>query len=248
MNISANLMISDLCPIDRLTQRVGRLARFKDPAGNHVVGELYLVEPYQLDKNGRQQLYPAPYGHFRKGIGWEMTDTLRKSQAWLQAGRYSAQRFVDLVNELYPEVVTETAEVRDNRQKLETSVKTNWLIVPFEEIAQDDDSTHAWKSRDIDAQKTVFANVIYSSILGEESAPSTFNSWFAFREWALSHSITIPIYEYNRGIKQALLEKHIIHIGGEPEEIFIVKAACYSSEMGLMLYAEAQNRLDDMDD
>lgn len=248
VNISANLMLSDLCPIDRLTQRVGRLARFKDPAGNHVIGELYLVEPYQLDKNGKQQLYPAPYGHFRKGIGWEMTDTLRKSQAWLQAGRYSAQRFVDLVNDLYPEVVTETAEVRDNRQKLEASVKTNWLIVPFEEIALDDDSTHAWKSRDIDAQKAVFANVTYSSFIGEESDPSTFFSWFTFREWALLHSITIPIYEYNRGIKLAMLEKHIIHIGGEPEEIFIVKAEHYSSQMGLMLYEEAQNRPDDMDD
>ena len=145
VNISANLMISDLCPIDRLTQRVGRLARFKDQDGNHVVGELYLVEPHQPAKDGKPQSYPAPYGHFRKGVGWEMTDTLRKSQAWLQAGRYSAKRFVDLVNDLYPEVIAETAEVRDNRQKLETSVKTNWLILPFEEIALDDDSTHAWK-------------------------------------------------------------------------------------------------------
>jgi len=248
VNISTNLMISDLCPIDRLTQRVGRLARFKDQQGNHVVGELYLVEPYQPDKNGTAQLYPAPYGHFRKGVGWEMTETLRKSQAWLLAGRYSAQRFVDLVNELYPEVVAETAEVRDNRQKLEASVKTNWLILPFEEIAQDDDSTHAWKSRDIDAQKAVFANVTYSSFLGEDSDPSIFPNWFTFREWALLHSITIPIYEYNRGIKLAILEKHTIYIGGEPEEIFTVKAKNYSPQMGLMLYEEAQKRTNDMDD
>lgn len=248
VNISTNLMISDLCPIDRLTQRVGRLARFKDQQGNHVVGELYLVEPHQPDKNGAPQLYPAPYGHFCKGVGWEMTETLRKSQAWLQAGRYSAQRFVDLVNELYPEVVAETAEVRDNRQKLEISVKTNWLILPFEEIAQDDDSTHAWKSRDIDAQKAVFANVTYSSFLGEDSDPSTFSNWFAFREWALLHSITIPIYEYSRCIKLAILEKHTIYIGGEPEKIFIVNAKNYSSQMGLMLYEETQNRPNDMDD
>lgn len=248
VNISSNLMISDLCPIDRLTQRVGRLARFKDQAGNHVVGELYLVEPYQLDKNGKQQFYPAPYGHFRKGVGWEMTDTLRKSQAWLQAGRYSAQRFVDLVNELYPEVITETAEVRDNRQKLELSAKTNWLILPFEEIAQDDDSTHAWKSRDIDAQKAIFANVTFSSFLGDYGDPSAFPNWFAFREWALLHSITVPVYEYNRGIKLMILEKHTVYIGGEPEGIFLVMEKNYSSHMGLMLYEEAQDRTDDMDD
>lgn len=248
VNISANLMISDLCPIDRLTQRVGRLARFKDLVGNHVVGELYLVEPYQLNKQGQLQLYPAPYGHFRKGVGWEMTDTLRKSRAWLQAGRYSAQRFVELVNDLYPEVVPETSEVRTNRQSLETSVKTNWLILPGNEPAEDDDSTHAWKSRDIDAQKVVFANVTYSSFLGDDSAPSTFHNQFAFREWALSHSITIHIYEYMRDINLALLEKHTVYIGREPEDIFVVRAENYSNRMGLMLYEDARSRTDDMDD
>lgn len=248
VNISANLMISDLCPIDRLTQRVGRLARFKDQADNHVVGELYLVEPYQLDKEGKPQLYPAPYGHFRKGKGWEMTDTLRHSQDWLQPGRYSAQRFVDLVNDLYPEVVSETAEVRTNRRKLEESVKTNWLILPFEEIAQEDDTTHTWKSRDIDEQKAIFANVNYSPLLEGDNDPFTFPGWFAFREWALLHSITIPIYEYTRGIKLGLLEKHTVHIGGESEEIFVVKSKNYTPHMGLMLYEQAQNRGDDMDD
>jgi CRISPR-associated endonuclease/helicase Cas3 len=248
VNVSANLMISDLCPIDRLTQRVGRLARFKDRGGNHVVGELYLVEPYQPDKEGTPHFYPAPYGHFRKGTGWEMTDILRKSQAWLQPGRYSAQRFVDLVNELYPELVPETAEVRTNRQLLEASVKTNWLILPFEEIAQEDDSTHVWKSRDIDVQKAVFANVTYSPFLEDDSDPSTFPNWFAFREWALLHSLTIPIYEYSRGIKLGMLAKHTIHIGGDIEEIFTVTPQHYSSQMGLMLYEQAQERNDDMDD
>lgn len=248
VNISANLMISDLCPIDRLTQRVGRLARFKDRDGKSVVGELYLVEPYQPGKDGENHFYPAPYGHFRKGVGWEMTDTLRKSQTWLQPGRYSAQQFVDLVNALYPDVVPETAEVRANRQTLESSVKTNWLVLPYEEIKQDDDTTHVWKSRDIDVQKTVYANVTYSPFLEDDSAPTIFSNWFAFREWALLYSITIPIYEYSRGIKLGMLEKHIIHIGSDVEEIFTVKHKHYSTEMGLMLYEQAQERNDDMDE
>ena len=50
INISADIMISELCPIDRLTQRAGRLCRFDKKK----VGELYLLVP---QKNNF--VYPA---------------------------------------------------------------------------------------------------------------------------------------------------------------------------------------------
>jgi CRISPR-associated endonuclease/helicase Cas3 len=80
VNISADLMISDLCPTDRLAQRAGRLARFKTRRDGKqaVVGELYLVEPQKTDKQGTKNSYPAPYGHWL-GKRWEATTVLQKS-------------------------------------------------------------------------------------------------------------------------------------------------------------------------
>ena len=52
VNISADIMLSDLCPIDRLVQRAGRLSRF-----NKIIGQLYVLIPM---KEG--STYPAPYG------------------------------------------------------------------------------------------------------------------------------------------------------------------------------------------
>lgn len=54
INISSELMISEICPIDRLMQRAGRLCRF-----DNSVGEMYALIPYKDNT-----LYPAPYGSY----------------------------------------------------------------------------------------------------------------------------------------------------------------------------------------
>lgn len=59
INISADLMITDACPVDRLVQRIGRLCRFEEGR----VGNLVLVEPWDNDKDKR---YYLPYGNPRE--------------------------------------------------------------------------------------------------------------------------------------------------------------------------------------
>lgn len=240
VNISADLMVSDLCPIDRLTQRVGRLSRFaaadRGDQRQNVVGELHLVEPQSLDKEGNPQFYPAPYGSFHKGKGWQMTPVLEHSRAWLTPGTYSARQFVDLVNRLYPEVPDPAARAKENQDLLEQSVVSNWLVLPFHEIAPDDDSTQVWKSRDIDAQKVVYAEVDFSLDLGSDT--HYFPNSTAFREWALSHSITIPAHEHKAGLDTGRLEQVTIIIGrgNKAEKIAAVRKPFYSIEKGLVLY------------
>jgi len=56
LNISANLVISELAPIDSLIQRVGRCARFKPPNGN-LSGRVLIVKP-RVDEG---QKWYAPY-------------------------------------------------------------------------------------------------------------------------------------------------------------------------------------------
>ena len=237
VNISADLMLSDLCPIDRLAQRVGRLARFNKRPGRSewVTGELHLVEPVVLDKEGELLPYPAPYGHYRQKTGWEPSQVLTKSGEWLTEGLYSAQRFMKLVNDLYPQVAKPTTEAARNALKLQGMVVRDWLIVPKHELAPEDEDTPEWKSRDIDAQKTVLVEVDTSGIDG---GGLDFSNFLAFREWSLLKSITVPAYEYARALRQGMLEMTKAYIGHDhrnqqQEQLAVVKRRYYSAERGL---------------
>lgn len=234
VNISADLMISDLCPTDRLAQRAGRLARFKTrhDQQENVVGELHLVEPEKADKDGVKNLYPAPYGHYRKGTGWTMSAVLEQANRQLLAGTYSARHFVNLVNDLYPKVVEESADVYNNRTALESAVITNWLLLPKAKTELDDEQTQRWKSRDIGPQKVVYATTNFSSF-ASEGDPRDFANSFTFREWALPRAITVPIYDFDRAQKATKIEPIVILINHEPETIWVVKQPYYDAFQGL---------------
>lgn len=234
VNISADLMIADVCPTDRLAQRAGRLSRFqtRNDGRKNVVGELHVVTPQKTDKNGEKSFYPAPYGHYRQGQGWITSAVLDQADAQLEAGEYSARRLVELVNELYPSVAQETTEVWENRKALEAAAVTNWLLLPKAETEQDDEETHRWKSRDIGPQKVVYAATNFS-VFDAEGDSLVFANSFAFREWTLPHAISIPVYDFSRAQKAEKLEKVTVLINQEPEIIWLVKARYYDSIQGL---------------
>lgn len=234
VNISADLMIADLCPTDRLTQRAGRLSRFRTryDKRENVLGELHLVEPEKANKSGQKMPYPAPYGHYQKGMGWEMSAVLEHANRQLTEGQYSAQRFVDLVNELYPEVREEASHVKANRKALENATVDNWLVLPDAETDPEDDDTDQWKSRDIGPQKVVYANTNFSPILGEGD-PTDFPNSFAFREWALPRAISIPVYDFIRAKKAGKLTEVKLLVNQEVEPIWVVQPAYYDALQGL---------------
>lgn len=240
VNISADLMIADLCPTDRLAQRAGRLARFKNRHDKRtdVVGELYLVAPQKTDKHGEKTAYPAPYGHYRTGRGWEASSVLTQSGEQLVAGSYSARQFVNLVNELYPAVPRETTEVQNNREELEKLIVQNWLLLPKAETELDDEETTHWKSRDIGPQKVVFADTDFS-VFDFEGDPRDFRGAFAFREWALSHSISIPVRDFKIAQKTEKLQPVKVRINDELETIHVVKKQFYNERQGLRFDQEA---------
>jgi CRISPR-associated endonuclease/helicase Cas3 len=234
VNISADLMISDLCPTDRLAQRAGRLSRFKDRADgkSELMGELFLAEPYKTTKDGERKIYPAPYGHYTKGKGWEQTAVLEESGHQFIEGEYSARRFVDLVNQLYPAVPNPETSVRNNYEELEKLLIENWLIIPRVETETDDEETKEWKSRDIAPQKTVYANTDFSAFVGEGD-PTYFPTSFSFKEWALPRAISIAVYDFDRAWKDGKITSRQIIVGDEPQTIWTVEPPYYSSTVGL---------------
>ena len=226
VNISADLMISDLCPLDRLAQRVGRLSRFAERDGKfeNVVGELFVVEPYR-----KGEFYPAPYGEYRQNVGWLPNEFLLHSSKLLKDGNYSAKDFVNLVNELYPQAMDITSDVRVNRQELEKMIVTNWLILPKEvnekEIVEEPDRTANWKCRDIDFQYTVFTGF-------DENYYHPKNKT-ELREFENRYGITIYAYEYHKAKRDNLIIEKTFTIGFEDVLRPFITPGHYDFEAGL---------------
>ncbi len=240
VNISADQMLSDLCPIDRLTQRAGRLARFKErfDGQENVIGNLYVVLPTKSGEEPEDEWYPAPYGNFI-GNKWQLTHVLRQSNEKLEDGDYSPRRFADLVNELYPSATSPSPRARDNARALENSFVNNWLITQFAELeSEDDEQTHIWKSRDIAPQQTVYVGVEISTHISNDTPSLDLSNRFKFREWQLKHGVQIYGYQLAKAIENSAVEKRTFNIGEDSEIVYLVNVNYYDLNYGLRLNRE----------
>lgn len=217
VNISADLMLSDLCPIDRLVQRVGRLCRFSIDK----IGILKLLIPQK-----EESLYPAPYGTFIQKNGWLPNKALVKTQELLKAQEYSAGNFVDLINEVYPSFEKFQMKTKHNAELLKSKLVNNWIILPLESAKEDDTESSGWKSRDITANETVFVDFPESDY---------FNNWADFMEYKLEFGIDLPIYLIRKGVKNTKVITHKIHVGENNSQNIYIALNCYSERLGLQI-------------
>ncbi len=221
INISADLMISDICPIDRLTQRAGRLCRFD----NTKIGELHVIIP-QKDN----LVYPAPYGDFdRREKKWIPVDSLTKTIESIELESYSASQLVKMLNRIYSTNKEFSAESRNNAKQLKTNFRNNWLINPLNSLQADDTDTNLWRSRNIAPQDTVFI---------EKPATRYFRNYFDFQSWKLENSISVPIYLIRKFEKKKIIDRIEIIIGEESELIMVIRSGFYDFEKGISIPSE----------
>jgi len=231
VNISADSMLSELCPLDRLVQRVGRLARFSDAPG-----ELHLLLPHKTSKDGEDIPYPAPYGSYVSGTGWLPSPALARTDELLQDGDYSAEDFVRLVNVLYPEMPEMASHVYENQRMLREMIGMNWLLQPGERLTEEADQTKDWRCRDIDPQMTVLVGLGGFGQFGdaEEQRLKSRRDW---RQLQLEHGVSCQAYEFNRAKEQGYLEERKFFIGGETrgedETAWLVRRDFYDADLGL---------------
>ena len=236
VNISADMMISDLCPLDRLAQRAGRLSRFKERGDSkeNVKGELFVIEPQTFSKKtGEVEFYPAPYGTYQNG--WQASESLLCSQELLLEGEYSPKTFVDLVSKLYPNVPETSVDARENQRKLNDLILNNWLILPAEEVKEDQEETLNWKCRNIPPQSTVYVEEEASNIFDSQSVTSPTNKT-ELRQWEIRCGINIHAYEFHQARENGLLESRKFSFGYEKEievEKFVVRRGFYDENLGL---------------
>lgn len=216
INISADIMISELCPIDRLTQRAGRLCRFKKTK----VGKLYILIPY---KNGA--VYAAPYGEYdRKIKSWVPCDAFVKTKEMIQPTLYNAEKLVGMLNIIYNEQTSFSPKAISNANSLKEYFSWNWLIASKQMSGTDDISTNFWKSRNIEPQDIVFVTSPDSKF---------FSNYLEFQSWKLQSSIELPIYLIEKGQKQHMIEIQKIHIKEDVEFIHVVREGFYAIEKGI---------------
>ncbi len=213
VNISADLMISDLCPIDRLTQRCGRLCRFDFDK----IGRLYLIRPFRGDN-----IFPAPY--YQNSKEKTPNEAFLKTDDLLIKEKYSATKLVTLLNQVYCKNEY-TLEAINNAKELEKSFKINWLINPAGKVSEDDAYTHYWHARNFMPQCRVYI----------ASPPSIFYNSSEFIRWESMVSVDIPAYVLKnvlRKYKDAIRDV-IVLIGNEKTTLRIVRGDCYDLTRGL---------------
>ena len=210
INVSAPLMLSDLCPWDRLAQRAGRLARFKDLIPE---GDLHVADPH---RDGA--LYPAPYGSFDgPTVGWTAGQPLLDTQARLDTLTADGPldldpaRLVCEVDALYPEPEVFDNRTRANATQLEQMIRENWMLVPKKEPREAEaDVQGEWKSRDIPGQVVLY---LLSACDLPEHGPLRFRTYDEFHRLQLEKGVACPHYLAERGVKRGMVSAVPFAIG-----------------------------------
>lgn len=214
INISADLMLTDIAPGDRLVQRLGRLSRFKDE-----YGIVYLLLP---QKDGA--LYPAPYGDFIKRK-WIPSNYLMQTQKIFAPGKYKASDFVDLVNAIYPIKPEPSNLAKANSELLYDYLPSRWLMLPADQPKADDEGTTFWKSRNIKPTIEVIT----------EEIPDQFNTYETLMEFKICHSVALPSYIVTKGVKDHIISKQTVHVGDVEHELYFDAARNYNSGKGFII-------------
>lgn len=226
INISVDLMISDVCPIDRLVQRSGRLCRFDKVK----VGDLHVVIPYQTKKEERS-IYPAPYGSMEKRK-WVISPALQKTVGLLKLQSYSAQDFVDFINIVYEKLEDFSIRAKQNAKLLKEQFAYNWIVLPKAKSEIDDTENSFWKSRDIDNNVTVL------TAFPENPYYLNYMDW---QEFKMKNSVDLPVYLIQKGKKLNKLYQSKIFLKDDEMTVWRIHEGVYEFEKGLFFSENESN-------
>ena len=211
INVSAPLMLSDACPWDRLSQRIGRLNRFRENES----ATCYVVAPIK-----KSELYPAPYGEYKQGAGWQASAPLTQTLEHLarefggDGQDVTPLKMTGYVNALYPEATTLNAGESANVEAYERLVRSNLLVIQDAGEDEDSGSVGMWQARQIGPQVTVLT-----------VRPSRCRDWDEWQLIKLRYGLEVPRYmverdqDGRRGKKVLQADSIKIGFNDEPDEV-----------------------------
>ena len=223
INISAPLMYSDVCPIDRLTQRIGRLERFSNKCG-----QLVIIEP--ISDTG--DIYPAPYGTYvRKKKGWVANEAYTFTLANIMPGIYTYGELLNECNKCYP-VYKPKNGPKANAEMIDGFMNNHWLFNPDNKV-DEESNTLNWKIRNIEPQTSIFILDNLNKMYKENTdAIISFDTFLNIKNEC---SISISQYKADKLERNGVIHKVPLTIGTIYENN-IIDVWCsdnYNSEDGL---------------
>ena len=217
LNVSAPVMVSELCPIDRLAQRTGRMSRFSDADGT-----LHLIRP---TRDGT--LYPAPYGSLPPGEGWQASDALTATDEQLAEGqRLTKIDFRERTNAVYDEALSFSPQAQHNRDALDEEFRHHWLIGPKSTREEDDPNTDRWQSRIIGPQVDVFVS---ETLVADE-----YDDYRAFERATTEHTVSVPHYRHKQYSDRFTTRTVTVGVDDEEQVTALVEPSPYDPETGLV--------------
>ena len=227
LNITCDYMVSEMCPIDRLVQRLGRLGRFDDP-NNPIIRGVDVLIP---QKNGSD--YCAPYGELTEKIGWIESDVYTKTKRMLKSGIYSNNKLQKIIEKVYEKGVVLENDVKNNIKKYEEMIKTNSLLLPTNIVSDDEmneSNTTQWQRRRFLPKANLYLNRFDTN----EVNHSDFN-YISSRQ-----VIQVHVYQLSQLLEHGFVEEQSIKIidGYEDRDtkiFYISHPKLYSKEYGLDL-------------
>ena len=216
LNISSEMMISDICPIDRLAQRAGRLQRF-NPTKE---GDLYIITPL----NDKKEVQTRPY-----------TDSINSSDELHPFNRsckiiesilgknISPDKWEYLVNKVYDEkyltwitnIKNNNTDIRKNTTNYYKEIRNSIIFRPnLSKLNAKNDKPDGlnWKSRDIQPEETLYITNIFekdrqgwrykkdSPPTEDESfyIPNDFKTYMEFETFTSENSLKLQPYLLNK--------------------------------------------------
>ncbi|NUN08695.1 MAG: CRISPR-associated helicase Cas3' [Ignavibacteriaceae bacterium] len=222
VNISADIMISELCPADRLIQRIGRLKRFTDEEGT-----LFLITPVKADK-----LYPAPYGTYSKtDKRWQPAEAFIKTSQIIEEKKYTVGGLFEMVNTVYNLVPIPDTATQNNTDNYKKSIEQNNIVLPAYNADDDNGATLNWQSRQGLEQVKIFVN---------HDGTEKFRNRQDYYSYEFENTVQIPLYLRNKLIKDNKLSRFKMKIISDNTEfdIWIALGSDYSQQTGYMPQAD----------
>lgn len=216
VNITSDMMITDVCPMDRLYQRLGRLKRFISEKGS--IGQLKIIMLY-----GKNSFLPYVKGSQDNDEASEFfnrTMDILKSWQGYRLTHGDIDEMVERVYDRLPDVAPAVKKNADDIYKMFTHFpimpKVKMSNEPGEDIEEEDD----FLTRGPINNKDLFVRI----------SSKKFDTFFSFNEEKEKNSISVQSWQVDdKGlkslIKRGIAEKAEIEVGDEKNEVFILKDA-----------------------
>ena len=128
------------------------------------------------------------------------------------------------------------SHAESNRSLLYSWMRDNWLIVPYTKTDEENGQAGLWKSRDIDAQDTVYVKPPSDTDAadGDDKKVFPFLNYDAFRSFQLEYGISCPAYLIKNGLKSGQLTVFPYTVGQDEKNIQkLYICSIYNDKIGL---------------